>query len=782
MSQWPTSATTTNVPPGWTINGQQVPPGTVHTAGAGRTHYEKPRIVENRKLINEESTKLKEYFNKYKYQSQNVGRQAETSFSNPGSSRGTQGTDPSYTNQGIRQRRPVQRQGTSSSSRLPVHGSNNPTGQINIDIGSVSDTVPLLGTAGSTSLGSSGVVSGLASAGGALTLGGITAATVNRVLDKGAVLPGTDYVGPGNKINIDAPRHESDAIAKEHDIAYDRLYKGASASKNSEDERYAQFEKAIRSADKEAIQKFKSHWDREGKNEEQFDIDTIVNQPHPDERRVIDELDESHSNAEDPDKILAQLPDAAESDIQDFDESHFESNSQSLNNQHDNNMASQSGIPMNGPPSKRARTESQMKLTGTAKDQGKNGQPTADSGVRAFKLPHPSSDIHSYVRYYRKIHRIFTFGLAYKPILDPTGFPKGVYMTTPLCEVPWNRPFWYINESEFNILPNGSSISSCGIKICQRNVRVAFPTNSTASNLATLNQNKNIIYSIGLNKNVDCLPVEYSSFDDSQPMVPTGIKKIKDNTWNALYTEMYGNINNHNDTMPRHQFGQPMMYNIYAAIANVKVAETGSPYDGWQCVQNYYTEVDADHTSGTYILEEHYKPRCGMIKYPITAIQRAYTDGDIEIPRGSHNLQPHTTQINIKNREAELVTQRTDQCKALTSVGDISRLIEKCAYIKYGLFEHGPPIAQPSIHVGVQPTYALSTPQLVSADSNQNFTDTQALFEIVAECEINTAYPTHRPGTKETNVPFDEQYFFTNQYIDSYSPMIAGQYIKDTSV
>ncbi|KAL0120457.1 hypothetical protein PUN28_008283 [Cardiocondyla obscurior] len=150
-------------------------------------------------------------------------------------------------------------------------------------------------------------------------------------------------------------------------------------------------------------------------------------------------------------------------------------------------MASQSGIPMNGPPSKRARTESQMKLTGTAKDQGKNDNPLQ--------------------------------------ILESNRFPKGVYMTTPLCEVPWNRPFWYINESEFNILPNGSSISSCGIKICQRNVRVAFPTNSTASNLATLNQNKNIIYSIGLNKNVDCLPVEYSSFDDSQPMVPTGIKR-----------------------------------------------------------------------------------------------------------------------------------------------------------------------------------------------------------------------------------------------------------------
>lgn len=497
------------------------------------------------------------------------------------------------------------------------------------------------------------------------------------------------------------------------------------------------------------------------RNEDDINLDEIIDRSHPDERRIIDELNESHSNPEDPDEILAQLPDAPESDIQDFDESHFESHSQSFNNQYDNNMASQSGIPMNGPPQKRPRVETQSKLIGTAKGQGENGQPTADSGVRAFKLPHPSSDIHSYVRYYRKIHRIFTFGIAYKPILNPDGMPKGVYMTTPLCEVPWNRPFWYINESEFATLPNGSSITSCGIKVCQRNVRVAFPTNSTANNLATLNQNKNVIYSIGLNKNVDSLPVTYTSFDSAQPMVPTGIKKISNLMWEKLYTEMYGNITNHKNTMPRHQFGQPMMYNVYAAIANVDPSEASVKYDGWQCIQNYYNEVDADHTSGSYILEHNYKPRCGMIKYPITAVQRAYADGTVEIPRGSHNLEPHTTQIQIKDREAELITQRTDQCKALVNVADISDIIEKCTYIKYGLFEHGPPIAQPSIHVGVQPTYALSTPQLVSEDSNQSFTDTQALFEIVAECEINTAYPSHRPGIPEINVPFDEQYFFT---------------------
>lgn len=43
---------------------------------------------------------------------------------------------------------------------------------------------------------------------------------IKRTQDKGLTLPGSDYIGPGNPINIDAPRNNADALAKEHDIQY----------------------------------------------------------------------------------------------------------------------------------------------------------------------------------------------------------------------------------------------------------------------------------------------------------------------------------------------------------------------------------------------------------------------------------------------------------------------------------------------------------------------------------------------------------------------------------
>ncbi|MGS0330163.1 hypothetical protein ACUOOS_25220, partial [Escherichia coli] len=101
-----------------------------------------------------------------------------------------------------------------------------------------------------------------------------------------------------------------------------------------------------------------------------------------------------------------------------------------------------------------------------------------------------------------KVHRFTTFGLAYKPISITRGGTGNtwtdVFMTTPLAEIPWNRLFMYMNPSEYALLPNGSQVIDLHIKIRQRNVRVAFQTNSSSSELATLNQNKNAIFADGL--------------------------------------------------------------------------------------------------------------------------------------------------------------------------------------------------------------------------------------------------------------------------------------------
>ena len=52
----------------------------------------------------------------------------------------------------------------------------------------------------------------------------------NAVTGKGMTLPGSKYIGPGNKMDLGAPVNEADANAYQHDVDYDNyLKKGHSA-------------------------------------------------------------------------------------------------------------------------------------------------------------------------------------------------------------------------------------------------------------------------------------------------------------------------------------------------------------------------------------------------------------------------------------------------------------------------------------------------------------------------------------------------------------------------
>lgn len=256
----------TKVPPGWTINGQQVPANTHFTQGAGRAHYEKPRVVSNNPVSPQSASRYRQYLNKYNPTTRNVGRPAETSFSNPPASSRDPISDISRNTEGVRQRRPLQGQGSSraSSSSVRTNGSaqgttTSPSTSIQIEPFQLSESVPLLGTAGSTSL-SGGLALGAGAVAGGLALGGATSAVINRIKEKGAVLPGTDYVGPGNDIKIDAPRSESDAIAKEHDIGYADFQRRADLGELTEQE----FVEGIDYLDNTAIEKFAENFHNSG--------------------------------------------------------------------------------------------------------------------------------------------------------------------------------------------------------------------------------------------------------------------------------------------------------------------------------------------------------------------------------------------------------------------------------------------------------------------------------------------------------------------------------------
>ncbi|XP_047103591.1 uncharacterized protein LOC124722477 [Schistocerca piceifrons] len=149
--------------------------------------------------------------------------------------------------------------------RRPNRPRNRGRGHQSSDIETASETVPLLSesvtdgaaisTAGVTSSGQIAIAAGATTAAAAGVAYGIKK-VVERVQNKGYTLPGSDYVGPGNPINIDAPRSGADAIAKEHDVGYDNLLKEARERPFTEEE----FRQRVQQLDAKAILDFAIDW------------------------------------------------------------------------------------------------------------------------------------------------------------------------------------------------------------------------------------------------------------------------------------------------------------------------------------------------------------------------------------------------------------------------------------------------------------------------------------------------------------------------------------------
>lgn len=524
------------------------------------------------------------------------------------------------------------------------------------------------------------------------------------------------------------------------------------------------------------------------------DFDRILEQPQAGEDDVAREI-EDQANAE-------------REAIEIFDEALFDEHSESIDNQQHSTFNSpimeQPGTSAGTPTGKRSggqagnaskrlfspsvSSSSRMKLPGTGQEQGSSGGP--DGPARQGVMPVPRPSIHDTVRYYRKVHRFLSFGISYA-ILDTPSLNYSKVMSTPLLEIPWDRLYLYLNPSELALLPVGASVRKVSVEISSRNVRVAFPTNSSETALATLNQNKNLITAVGLNKKMEIQPVKYafSAEKAAEKMTPIAYSVISDADHTAIQTEMYGSPANINNTVPRHQMGQPQLYNMYAGINYYNYTGANQP-DGWPCLQCHVREVDADAATNV-ILSRTYHPKVGLCKPPPRAIShlnnlRGFSGtSNVVVNRGSHNLNAHQTAITIDNTSttnagAPLTTNDTamPRNQTFTNLFNDIQLIEKSQILQEGLFQRDSPEVQDSVHVGVQPVLALTTDNLQTGVTNQSFLDVQGYFEIVAECEIDTSFPTFRPLTTTANVHVGNMWTAATTKPNPYLGTINGLYFN----
>lgn len=444
----------------------------------------------------------------------------------------------------------------------------------------------------------------------------------------------------------------------------------------------------------------------------------------------------------------------------------------------DDNMADNADIPMDvagpsgarrpaqdpvtgGTAAKRSKGSSNTKLPGTAKPQSLEG--TGDRAIVYIDRPiNPQTFV---LTSFKKQHKFLTFGIASKvipvTIADPSH--KIFYLTTALAEIPVHLPVLYMNQSEFDTLPIGAEILEIKIKVVQRNALLSFATNASVTGLATLNQNKNGIYCIGLNKTGYGTDRTYTEFDATEKMIPksTGAPLYKAaGTYEGLLEDFYG-VNNSSDeetfgkSVPKHQVG------MYTTLKNYFcMTQTDKYKGGWPNLQSKVVEYDAAAMVGEPIVTYTYHPKISPIKETLKYLPCQIPYGDNVYPHGT--LQSGCENVSVTNDGSmNTFTYSTNTRKVPDITYDLYTNIEKSQVMVKGLGGTVKPQIQPSLHIGINPVPALTTSAIVSGDTNSNFTDTRSYFDVTCECVVGYRTHTDRPFATTYNCAIGEQYMQT---------------------
>lgn len=588
----------------------------------------------------------------------------------------------------------------------------------------------------------------------------------NDYKNSGYTLPYSTYIGPGNSLNLGHPKTDADVAAKRHDLRY--AWHSYNYSKNRITK--AEFQKRIETADRQFLKE--NSWSSFhgvpailGIGSKHF-VEKVTGQLYPGNTQ-------EHSQFKDP-----------EID-EDIEFTPLENNKvvQSMN---DNKRPADSTTTSEEPASKIAALTPEMsKLTGTGGAQASGG--ASSDGMEIYEIERPLSVFGATESVYTKSHKFMTFGFADNFISIGAATVGNVILTSYLAEVPWHIAAFYLNQSEFDLLPPGTRVTEVGISIVYRGSTIQFETAASTTGLATLNQINDIGVAVGLNRTGWGSNYSYTSFNTStppQPMLPTGVAAPKygpvTNNYRGMVRDYYGSNNTvaaFKGDVPKHQTGrQTFLYNYWAMTSRGGGGTAAGSFmsGGWPCLAEKVQQMDGKTVVNQVVMQSTYRPKLAPLKaplkteshglpFPIQGSTLATQVGGNLV--GTRTATVTTANVNPSASEQILLTAaetvnnlgNTNITPNADPTFDIYSPIEKIQMGRSGYWGEHDPHIQPSVHIGVQPVPALSSAATLALESAFNsWTDTRAYWEIVATMKTTNRQPTAYPYASKPNVPFGE--------------------------
>lgn len=431
-----------------------------------------------------------------------------------------------------------------------------------------------------------------------------------------------------------------------------------------------------------------------------------------------------------------------------------------------------------------------MGLPGTGRGQADGG--AGSDGQQVYAIARPISNFGSKTSTYTKSHKFMIFGIANNvlgPAVPAAGTVQNRILTTCLAEIPWHKLPLYLNQSEFDLLPDGARVVECSVDVVFRGTRIAFETNASATSLATLNQVSNLQVGIGLNKTGWGLNRFYSAFNQTQPMIPTSANapmyqaSTTAPTYRGMVADYYG-VSNEDTNFgnagyyPHHQTGSWTFLRNYFCLYTVAGNNTTAPKTGWPCLAEKIEQYDAKTVVNQSVAHCTYKPKMGHIKKPLGYLPVGYpiTGGNIGVGGHLANFRNTTILSGVPNPDSSTSVESTSNAVRTYVAGDFTFYddIEKSQEMRQGPWGNLSPQVQPSVHVGVQAVPALTTAAL-SGTLNQ-WTDSMGYLDVTATITIIDDGPTHFPYALVANTSANNSVYRSNFTINSDNSTFNGLY------
>lgn len=452
------------------------------------------------------------------------------------------------------------------------------------------------------------------------------------------------------------------------------------------------------------------------------------------------------------------------------------------------------GDSSGGPPTKKRA----LPGTGENASDADTGNPSLENAV----LPRAISQSGGHTMVFRKNHSFVSYGVASVQLALGSNTSQRVG-TTSLMYLPVDKPYFYLSYSEYkNIVHKimGLRVTEVRVKVCLRNPRTAFETNSSTSNLATLNQNKFINSAVGLNIKTRGLNCLYKFETATKPMVPTSVTRDVAAITNKAISAMYGckesAFNEVNDavgaTLPCSYLNLPMQFPLYyTMVRNAKHAST----IGWPIINNMVEKVDASNLIGSTIVQYSYKPNCGLLTAPWNSVYNGITDSKDKTPKnvGILNMQSgkyfgysvvDVTANSVGKQTAGAIKELNSDTFSTIFPNDsrYTRPIDCSQFITIGIQSTHDYHVQPSLHVGVCPVHQLTTTSASLVPDK--FTDVEATFDIQTEMHCSFDIPYHYTNFDQAHINMEKAYYYhpdatTGIVQNEYISTINGQYAAE---